>query len=104
MQSVCSAFSTGRLRLYGGVRAAHTVRTMNAILSTDDENSRPTSAWQVIQSVLWSFFGVQSSKNRQRDFTRGKPIHYLVAALLMTGVVALIFYAAVQLVLHFAVN
>lgn len=75
---------------------------MNAELASDDEKSRPTSAWQVIQSVLWSFFGVQSSKNRQRDFTRGKPIHYLVAALLMTGVVALFFFAVVQLVLHFA--
>jgi hypothetical protein len=77
---------------------------MNASLASDDEKSRPTTAWQVIQSVLWSFFGVQSSENRKRDFTRGKPIHYLVAAVLMTGVVVLLFFTAVQLVLRFAVN
>ncbi|HKY93412.1 MAG TPA: DUF2970 domain-containing protein [Nevskiaceae bacterium] len=76
---------------------------MNVTLASDDEKSRPTSAWQVVQSVAWSFFGVQSSENRKRDFTRGRPIHYLVAAVLMTGVVALVFFAVVQLVLHFAV-
>jgi hypothetical protein len=77
---------------------------MSTTLASDDEKSPPTSAWQVIQSVLWSFFGVQSSKNRKRDFSRGNPLHYLVAALIMTGVVALSFFAVVQLVLHFAVR
>jgi hypothetical protein len=74
---------------------------MNATVASD-QKSRPTNAWQVIQSVAWSFFGVQSSENRKRDFSRGRPIHYLIAALGMTAVVALIFFIAVQLVLHFA--
>ena len=74
---------------------------MNAT-HVSDEKPRPTTVWQVIQSVAWSFFGVQSSENRKRDFTHGRPLHYLIAALLMTGVVALFFYGVVQLVLHFA--
>lgn len=57
---------------------------------------------QVIASVAASFFGVQSARNRARDFTLGQPWHYVVVALLMTGLVALGFYGAVQLALHLA--
>lgn len=61
-----------------------------------------TSTLQVIQSVAWSFFGVQSSRNRRRDFTRGNPWHYLVAAALMTGLVVLMIAGAAQLALRYA--
>ncbi len=44
----------------------------------------PPTLWQTIQSVVAAFFGVQSSRNRARDFTRGKPLHFIVVGLLMT--------------------
>jgi hypothetical protein len=30
------------------------------------------------QSVAAAFFGVQSSRNRRRDFASGKPIQYII--------------------------
>jgi len=47
-------------------------------------------------------FGVQSSKNRERDFTKGKPIHYVVVGLLFTVIFILTLVGVVKLVLHFS--
>jgi len=47
---------------------------------------KPPTLWQVIASVSASFFGVQSSKNRERDFKHGKAAHFIVIGLLATGV------------------
>jgi hypothetical protein len=58
---------------------------------------------QTFASVAASFFGVQSSRNRERDFTRGNPWHFILLGFAMTGIVALIFYGAVQLALRMAV-
>lgn len=62
----------------------------------------PPTLWQVIHSVAAAFFGVQSSKNRERDFQHGKPWHYVVIALLMTGLFALTLIGIVRAILHFA--
>jgi hypothetical protein len=37
------------------------------------EISSKPNFWQVLQSILGALFGVQSSKVRERDFTRGHP-------------------------------
>ena len=37
----------------------------------EDERPRRMSLLQVAQSVLAAFFGVQSERNRQRDFEHG---------------------------------
>lgn len=55
--------------------------------------------WQVVFSVAAAFFGVQSSRVRRRDFNHGRPMHFILCALLMTGVVVLLVYAAVRLTL-----
>ncbi len=44
---------------------------------------KPT-IWQIISSVLAAAFGVQSEKNRERDFTRGKPSTYIIAGIIFT--------------------
>ena len=41
---------------------------------------------QVIGSVFAAAFGVQSRANKQRDFTRGKPLHFIFAGVLFTAV------------------
>ena len=41
---------------------------------------------QVIGSVFAAAFGVQSRANKQRDFARGKPLHFIFAGALCTGV------------------
>jgi hypothetical protein len=52
--------------------------------------------------VLAAAFGVQSGKNRARDFTHGKPSHFVVLGILFTAVFALTLFGIVKLVLHLA--
>lgn len=69
------------------------------------ESEAPSvSTLQVIQSVAWAFFGVQSHRNRVRDFNSGKPLHFIVVGVLLTGVVVGLFVAAAQLALAFAAS
>lgn len=64
----------------------------------------PPSLWQVAQSVAAAFFGVQSEQNRQRDFTRGKPMQFIIIGLAATGLFVLTMVVIVKLVLRFAVG
>ena len=65
-----------------------------------DEHDHPLSLRQMLQSVLAAAFGVQSAKNRARDFSRGKPSHFIVLGLLFTGLFVLGLFAVVRLVLR----
>jgi hypothetical protein len=38
----------------------------------------------VMKSAMAAAFGVQSQANRERDFTEGKPIHFIVAGIVAT--------------------
>jgi hypothetical protein len=49
-----------------------------------DGGDEHLTLWQVICSVFAAGFGVQSKENKERDFTRGKPLHFIVAGLLFT--------------------
>ncbi|GAC1631391.1 MAG: hypothetical protein NVS9B10_24740 [Nevskia sp.] len=59
---------------------------------TDADKPRPSPAIKpptlldTIFSVLASFFGVQSEKNRRRDFTAGKPMVFIGVAIVLTVV------------------
>lgn len=68
----------------------------------DDPNNKAPGFWQVLHSVMAAAFGVQSSKNRTRDFTHGKPGQFLLLGVLFTGVFAMTLFAIVKLVLYFA--
>jgi hypothetical protein len=49
--------------------------------SPDNKQLKP-NFWQVIMSVSAALFGVQTDKNRQRDFQGGNIIHYIVAGII----------------------
>ena len=51
---------------------------------------------QVIASVLAAGFGVQSKKNRERDFQHGKPIIFIVTGLVFT----VLFIVAVTMIVN----
>jgi hypothetical protein len=72
--------------------------------SNPDEqpDGKPPTFWQMLHSVLAAALGVQSGKNRERDFTHGKPLHFVGMGLLFTVVFALALFGVVQLVIHFA--
>ena len=42
-----------------------------------DEENKPLTLWEMLQSVLAAAIGVQSGKKRSRDFSRGKPSHFI---------------------------
>lgn len=56
-----------------------------------------TGFWNVVQSVGAAMIGVQSRKNRERDFTHGKPIHFIVGGVVGT----LLFLVAVWLLVQY---
>ena len=68
----------------------------------DPADNKPPTFWQMLHSVMAAAFGVQSGKNRTRDFTHGKPSQFLLLGLLFTVAFVLILFAIVKLVLHLA--
>ena len=48
------------------------------------QQQKPPRLRALLQSVLAAALGVQSSKNRERDFTDGKASHFIVAGLVFT--------------------
>ncbi len=51
---------------------------------TEDEQG--LSVFQIFGSIFASFYGVQSSKNRERDFKRGKAKQFIAAGIVLTFV------------------
>jgi len=43
-----------------------------------------TGFFNVLKSAAAAMFGVQSNKNRERDFSQGKPIHFIIAGVFLT--------------------
>ncbi|WP_022975629.1 DUF2970 domain-containing protein [Nevskia ramosa] len=60
---------------------------------------KPPSLLDTVFSVLASFFGVQSEKNRVRDFSAGKPMVFIAVAIVLTLVLVLSLWGIVQLLL-----
>jgi len=68
----------------------------------DDGRGQPLSFLELLQSVAAAMLGVQSDKARQRDFSRGKPLHFVIIGLAATLVFVLAVVGIVQLVLRYA--
>ena len=54
---------------------------------------------QVLQSTLAAALGVQSSKNRKRDFSEGRASQFIVAGILFTAIFVGIMVLIVRTVL-----
>jgi len=59
-----------------------------------------TGFWAVVQSVLAAGIGVQSKANKERDFTHGKPIHFIVGGVVGTAIFILLVWLLVQYLIH----
>ena len=44
------------------------------------------SAWRTIKAVLWSFLGIRRRKDFQDDVAQLKPLHLMVAGVVLTFV------------------
>lgn len=58
--------------------------------------------WQVVLSVLAALFGVQTETNRQRDFSAGNPLVYIVVFIILLSLFVLLVGGVVTLVLKYA--
>lgn len=64
--------------------------------SPRDEAPQSLTFLQMVGSILSSFFGVQSGKNRERDFAVGKARAFILVGILMTAV----WYGTISLIVH----
>lgn len=70
----------------------------------DQDEVKPLSFREMLQSILAGALGVQSGKNRNRDFSRGKAHHFIVLGLVFTALFTLTLVGIVKLVLYFATH
>lgn len=67
-----------------------------------NETGKSPGLLQVVGSVLAAVVGIQKGENRVRDFTHGKPSHFIITGLVVTLVLVLLVWGLVRLVLHLA--
>jgi hypothetical protein len=67
-----------------------------------DKSDQPLTWRELIQSVLSAALGVQSGKNRARDFSRGKPSQFIALGIGFTAMFVVLVYCLVRLVLYMA--
>ena len=63
-----------------------------------DQAPEDLSLLQVMGSVFAASFGVQSRENKIRDFSRGKPIHFVIAGITFTVAFLFALVALVNLI------
>lgn len=61
-------------------------------------SKQKTSLISVIQSVLSAAFGVQKRKNLERDFSEGRPTHFIIAGLIGTILFIVLLFGLVSLI------
>ena len=66
------------------------------------EQEKPLGLFQVLRSVVASFFGVQNNRTRERDFTQGRARDFILVAVLLTATFILGIWGLVQLVMSLA--
>ncbi len=71
---------------------------------SEQQDKQQPSLWQVAQSVLAALFGVQSSKNYQRDFQHGKPAQYIILGLIAVALFIGTLLGVVKLVMSLAMG
>ncbi|MDZ7669216.1 MAG: DUF2970 domain-containing protein [Gammaproteobacteria bacterium] len=72
----------------------------------DEEEQRdapePLSPWEIVTSTLAAALGVQSRRNRERDFSRGRPLHFIIAGVIFTVLFVVGMVLVVNLILSSA--
>lgn len=66
---------------------------------TDEENEKAPGLLQIAASVFAAAFGVQSSKNQQRDFKHGNARVFIISGIIFTLLFMGTVFTVVRLVL-----
>ncbi|MHA7835049.1 MAG: DUF2970 domain-containing protein [Algiphilus sp.] len=76
---------------------------MSKATENDHDNAqRPLRFMELLQSVAAAMLGVQSDAARKRDFSRGKPLHFVIIGVVATVLFVLAVAGIVKAVLHLA--
>lgn len=78
-----------------------TLRISEYMKKIEDPNKEPTLR-EMLASILAAMFGVQNSKNRERDFQRGKPAHFIVLGIIVVTIFVLTIVMAVKIIMSYA--
>ncbi len=62
----------------------------------------PLSPWEIVTSTLAAALGVQSRRNRERDFSRGRALHFIIAGVIFTVLFVVVMVLVVNLILSSA--
>ena len=65
----------------------------------EPEEAPNLTFWQVLGSTLAAAVGVQSSRNRERDFSRGRASHFIFMGIGFTVVFVLLMVTLVSFIL-----
>ncbi len=66
------------------------------------QDETPLTFIELVKSVSMAFLGVQSNKNRERDFARGKLSHFIIIGLILGIAFVLTIVGVVTLVIDLA--
>ena len=77
----------------------YSVFQIKVLSMSDKEEEKNLTFFQMVGSVLASFFGVQTAENRERDFKHGKAKVFIAVAILMT----IVWYGIIAIIVHFVV-
>jgi hypothetical protein len=99
LQSVPIAIAVDQIRLRRALERQCTAWGFSMGRPMDGIQDTSVSLFQVAGSVLASFFGVQSSKNRERDFRSGRFGVFVAVGAAMTFLLIVSIYLIVALVL-----
>ena len=64
-------------------------------MHSNKNNDKKINLGQLVLSVLAAFFGVQSHQARERDFTQGKPLHYIIGGIFIGVCLVFMLYGIV---------
>lgn len=74
-------------------------KTNKEELDSVEVEEKAPSFWQIVFSTMSAFLGVQSNKNRVRDFKHGNFLAYVVSGLIFTAIFIFCVISVVKLVL-----
>jgi len=75
---------------------------MIAYMATDkqDKPAKKITTFSFMSSIFAAAFGVQSNKNRERDFEHGKFHHFIIGGIIFAVLFILMVIGVVKLVMH----
>ena len=66
------------------------------------ENKKKVPLLSIMSSVVAASFGVQTKKNRERDFAQGKFHHFVIGGVVFAVLFIFFIIGIVKVVMHFA--